>query len=76
MLMFEYNSECFASFSVPELDVLAGVGLVWLLNMSELKVKGLGLGDLTGSGQVFDQRHKLMMVPSVVVQLCGYKQIS
>ena len=67
------NSERFASFSVPELDVLACVGLVRLLNVSELKVKGLGLGDLPGSGQVFDQRHKLMMVPSVVVQLCGYK---
>ena len=39
--------------------------------MGELKVEGLRLGDLSRPGQVLHQGHKLMVVPTVIVEFCG-----
>ena len=36
--------------------------------MGELKVEGLRLGDLSWPSQVLHQRHKLMVVPTVIVE--------
>lgn len=52
---------------LPQLDVLARVGLVRFLDMSELEVEGLRLSDFAWSGKIFDQGNKLMMVSPVVI---------
>lgn len=62
---------CVESRHLPQLHVLPGVGLVGLLHVGELEVKGLRLGDLSRSGQVLHQGHELMVVAAVIVELCG-----
>lgn len=52
---------------LPQLDVLARVGLVRFFDVGELEVEGLRLSDFTWSGKIFDQGDKLMMVPPVVI---------
>lgn len=52
---------------LPQLDVLACVGLVGFFNMGELKVKGLRLSYFTWSRKIFHQGNKLVMVSSVVI---------
>lgn len=39
--------------------------------MGEFKVEGLRLSDFSGTGQVLHQGHKLMVVPTVIVELWG-----
>lgn len=53
---------------LPQLHILACVGLIRLLYVCEFKVKGMRLGDLSRPSQVLHQRHKLMVVPTVIVE--------
>lgn len=73
---FLYIMDTFCKYyfrHIPEFDILARVRLVRFLHVSELKVKSLRLAHLTRPSQILHQRHKLMMVPSVIVQLCKHK---
>ena len=56
-------------FFLPQFDVGTAVRLVGLLHVGEVKIKGLRLGHLPGTRQVLHQRHELMVVTSVVVEL-------
>lgn len=52
---------------LPQLDVLARVGLVRFFNMGELEVEGLRLSYFSWSCKIFHQGNKLVVVSSVVI---------
>lgn len=53
---------------LPQLHVLPCVGLIRLLHMGEFKVEGLWLRNFSGPSQILHQGHKLMVVPTIVVE--------
>jgi hypothetical protein len=55
--------------SIPESNISSCVTLVWLLDLVELKVEGRVLGQVSGPGQLLDQRQELVVIATVVVQL-------
>ena len=55
--------------SIPESNISSCVTLVWLLDLVELKVEGRVLGQVSGPGQLLDQRQELVVIAAVVVQL-------
>ena len=68
------NCEHERQWQLPQLDVGAGVRLVRLFHLNELKVVTGILGQFTGSRQFAYQWRELLVAPSVVVQLCTHGQ--
>ena len=56
-------------YCLPQSDVCSCVGFIRFLYLVKLKVEAGVLCQLAGSGQFFDERQELMMVPSIIVQL-------
>jgi hypothetical protein len=53
--------------SIPESNISSCVTLVWLLDLVELEVEGRVLSQVSGSGQLLDQRQELVVIAAVVV---------
>jgi hypothetical protein len=54
---------------LPQPNISSCVTFVGLFNLIELKIKGGVLGQISGPGQLLDQRQELMVVAPVIVEL-------